>query len=112
VPYLDRDVVASTMHDIALASALSSQLAVTYVTPDLVWLRYAKPLLLAGMRLIGEPMQTWLSAREMATLLGAAGFTLEQDTDTHNWAHALCRPGSREPLIAYEHLALANRAGK
>jgi methyltransferase (TIGR00027 family) len=106
VPYLEPAVVGRVLREVALASAGGSQLVVTYVTPDLVWLRHTKALLLAFMHLIGEPMQTLLSAQEMASLLSKAGFTLEQDTDTRDWAHALCPPGRRQPLIAYERLAL------
>jgi methyltransferase (TIGR00027 family) len=106
VPYLERAVVERVLHEVALASAPGSLVLVTYVTPDLVWLRHTKALLHASMRLIGEPMHTVLSSQDMAALLREAGFTLEQDSDTRDWARALCPPGSREPLIAYERLAL------
>ena len=59
--------------------------------------------------LIGEPMQTPISADDMAAVLCSAGFTVERDSDTRDWARALCPPGSRQPLIAYERLALANK---
>jgi methyltransferase (TIGR00027 family) len=111
VPYLERNVVGQVLREVALSSAAGSQLVVTYVTPDLVWLRHTRGLLLASMRLIGEPMHTVLTPQDMAALLHEAGLELEQDSNTHDWARALCPPGTRPPLIPYEHLALAKRDG-
>ncbi len=107
VPYLEPPAIPQLLHEIGLASAPGSRLLLTYVTPDLVWLRHARPLLLASMRLLGEPLHSAVSAEQMARWLHEEGFALEDDTDTRDWAHALCPSPSREPLISYERLANA-----
>jgi hypothetical protein len=82
-------------------------LLVTYVTPDLFWLRRAPLLVQAGLRAIGEPFHSTLSADQMRALLEAAGLRVEQDTDTRDWARELAPHAKRAPLLAYERLAVA-----
>jgi methyltransferase (TIGR00027 family) len=107
VPYLDRAALASTLREISMAAAEGSRLLLTYITPELIWLRRGRPLLLASMRLLGEPLHSAQSADEMAHMLSAEGFDVEQDTDTRDWARALCKNPARQPLIAYERLVVA-----
>jgi methyltransferase (TIGR00027 family) len=111
VPYLKHDAVEAMLQEIAAASAARSELAITYVTPDLVWLQHAKPLFLASMQLIGEPVETALSSAELAALLAAIGFQLAHDSDTEDWWRELCDNNERKPLITYERLALATLHG-
>ncbi|MFI5306611.1 MAG: class I SAM-dependent methyltransferase [Polyangiales bacterium] len=110
VPYLECTAITSMLREIALASADGSVLLLTYVTPDLVWLRHARAFVLASMRLIGEPFHSTFSRQQMRETLETAGFELQQDTDTHDWARELCEHPSRQPLIAYERLAVARKA--
>jgi methyltransferase (TIGR00027 family) len=110
VPYLEGAAITSMLREIALASAEGSVLLLTYVTPDLVWLRHAQAFVHASMRLIGEPFHSTFSREQMRLLLQTAGFELQHDTDTHDWARELCRDSTRKPLIAYERLAVARKA--
>jgi methyltransferase (TIGR00027 family) len=109
VPYLERAAIADMLRAIGQASASGSQLAVSYVTPDLVWLRHARPLFLGALSLIGEPLRSALTSSEVAAMLHDAGFTLASDSDTADWARALCPAQSRAPSVHYERIALGRR---
>ena len=107
VPYLRREVIERVLHELSNAAAPGSQLVVTYVTPDMLWLRHMKLVLLLSLRAIGEPLLSPMSAEQLAALLGEAGFAVEHDSDTRDWARVLTPAGSRKPLIVYERLASA-----
>ncbi len=109
VPYLPRDAVVDLVRRVASASATGSGLVVSYVTPELVWLKHARPLLLGAMQWIGEPLQNALTASEVALLLGGEGFRVVEDSDTRDWARALCPDPARTPSVRYERLVLAAR---
>jgi methyltransferase (TIGR00027 family) len=109
VPYLPRAAIVDLVRRVASASATGSALLVSYVTPELVWLKHARPLILGAMQLIGEPLQTVMTPREVAELLGGAGLRVVEDSDTGDWARTLCPDGSRTPSMPYERLALAIR---
>lgn len=107
-PYLPLPAIERMLQTLAAASAPDSRLAITYVVPDLVWLRRTGPAFRGMLALIGEHLRTPLSAADLKALLHTAGFRLEQDSDTHAWAAALA-PDHRRRLIAYERLALAQK---
>jgi methyltransferase (TIGR00027 family) len=109
LPYLKPAAVGALLREIGASSAAGTQLALTYVTPDLVWLQHARPLFLSSMRLIGEPVETTLSTDQIRALLNDAGFELEHDSDTQDWWRELCDPQTRRPAVTYERLALAAR---
>lgn len=109
VPYLTRAAVTDLVLRIAAASAPESALLVSYVTPELVWLKHTRPLFLAMLQAIGEPLQTPLAPHEIAELLHGAGFEVVHDSDTRDWARALCPEATRIPSVRYERLVLARR---
>jgi len=109
VPYLREQVVERSLHELADTAAPGSRIAITYVTPDMFWVRRLPRLLLLSMRMIGEPLQTLLSQVRIAGLLRDEGFAVERDSDTRDWARELCPPGTRQPLIVYERLASARK---
>src|SRR6185295_8845785 len=69
VPYLPREAVVDLLRRVASASAPDSTLLVTYVTPELPWLKHARPLFLGALQVIGEPLRTALAPQEIAVLL-------------------------------------------
>ena len=107
--YLPRAVAERTVEEIGAASAPGSLLLCTYLTPDLWWLRRARPFVDVVMRVVGEPLRTALDPEAMRALLDRAGFTLEDDTDTYEWAGQLAPDAGRSPLLAYERLARARK---
>jgi methyltransferase (TIGR00027 family) len=109
VPYLPRHVVERSLHELADTAAPGSRIAVTYVTPDMLWLRRLRRLLLLSMRALGEPLLTLLAPAEIAALLRNEDFEILRDTDTREWARELCSEGTRQPLIVYERLVVARR---
>jgi methyltransferase (TIGR00027 family) len=106
VPYLRFEVVERTLHQLSGAAAPGSQIAITYVTPDNPWLKHFRRALLLSMRTLGEPLQTPLSAEGVGWLLENEGFGVEHDSDTRDWARELCPAGTREPMLAYERMAV------
>ena len=109
VPYLRYEVVERTVHELAGTAAAGSRIAITYVTPDMPWLRHFRRPLLLSMRALGEALQTALPPAGIAGLLSNEGFAVEHDSDTRDWAEQLCPPGTRRPMIAYERLVCAVR---
>jgi methyltransferase (TIGR00027 family) len=109
VPYLRRADVVDMLERIATASAPGSDLLVSYVTPELVWLKHARPLFLGALRLIGEPLHSAFPQNEIAALMQDAGFSVAHDSDTRDWAHALCPDATRAPRVRYERIARARR---
>ncbi len=109
VPYLERAAIRATLQAVAERSAAGSELATTYATPALIWMRHTKWLVSLGMRALGEPVRTLLEPDEYARLLVEGGFHGNSDTDTAAW---LAMFGGERPLgamISYERLSLATR---
>jgi methyltransferase (TIGR00027 family) len=109
VPYLRHQVVERGVHELSDTAAAGSQIAITYVTPDMLWLRRFRRVLLLSMRALGEPLQTPLPPEGIAGLLRNEGFSVEHDSDTRDWWQQLCPPASRRPLIVYERLVSARK---
>jgi methyltransferase (TIGR00027 family) len=109
VPYLRQQVLDRSLHELARTAAPGSRIAITYVTPDMLWVRRLPRVLLLSMRAIGEPLQTLLPPEEIAALLRNEDFDIERDSDTCDWARELCPPGSRIPLVVYERLVSARK---
>jgi methyltransferase (TIGR00027 family) len=107
LPYLRYEIVERTVHELAATAAPGSRIAITYVTPDMMWLRRFRRVLLLSMRALGEPLETALPPAGIAGLLRNEGFEVEHDSDTRDWWRQLCPPGTREPLIVYERLVSA-----
>lgn len=110
VPYLERAAIRATLTAIAARSAPQSQLATTYVTHSLVWMRRARLFVSLGMNTIGEPVRTLLTPEGFGRLLVESGFSLLSDTNTHVWREQLADRRLRGAHIAYEHLAIAVRS--
>jgi methyltransferase (TIGR00027 family) len=109
VPYLREPAIESTLRVIFELSAAGSELAVTYVTRGLFWMRGDRKLVTYAMHLIGEPVHSALDPEHMAQLLTAAGLSVTSDTGTRNWQERFARPGAQRRVVTYEHLALAVR---
>ena len=112
LPYLERGAIAEMFGTLGALSSPGSSLIVTYVTPDLVWLRRARTLLRGVLAAIGEPFQEPLTPTDVRTLLHSSGFDVEQDSDTRDWAKTLCPNARRAPVFTYERLALATRSAR
>ncbi len=104
VPYLPRPALQRMLAVIASRSTAGSRFAITYVTPDHI---SAGALVRRALALIGEPLRTPLTPADMAQLLAAAGFAVQEDSDTRDWAAALSP--QRKPLLTYERLVLATK---
>jgi methyltransferase (TIGR00027 family) len=109
VPYLELAAVRSTLRAVVERSALGSQIATTYVTPQLVWLRRVRPLIAFSMRVIGEPVRSQIERSEWTRLLVESGLEPCADTNTHDWRQRFGERDSRGAQIAYERLSLAER---
>jgi methyltransferase (TIGR00027 family) len=107
VPYLDASAVVETLRTLHEHSAQYSELALTYVPSTLGALKYARPAITLGMRVIGEPLRFVVDREELARVLTQTAFDLVSDTDTRDWRD---QHGQRSKLgldVAYERLALA-----
>lgn len=110
VMYLPERATAATLAEISALSARGSQLALSYVTQELVWLRRLGPVVHAAMRVLGEPLLGVTDPVRIRAALGAASLSLVEDTDTHDWLRELEPAAEPGPLIAYERIALAVRS--
>lgn len=80
VMYLTHGAMKSTLGDIAARSAPGSTLIVNYHT------ELRRGIVGVILRFIGEPVKSAWSAEEMAADLGDAGFLVEEDSGTLDWA--------------------------
>jgi methyltransferase (TIGR00027 family) len=109
VPYLERAAIRATLHAVTERSARGSELAATYVTPSLVWMRRARVAVSFGFQSLGEPLRSMIEPDEWNRLLVEAGFELLSDTDTRDWRRELAHDRRVGLSIAYEHLAVARK---
>ena len=103
-PYLSHEALAGILTDVVARSSAGSALALTYVTPDLAWLRRLPAFSEFTMNLIGEPVGGRYEPAAMRELLTDRGLRVERDEDTHDWARAA---GVALPRLAYERMAFA-----
>jgi len=80
ITYLERETIRSTLQTIGARSAPTSRLAATYVSP-----RPGRPKPVF-MRLLGEPLRTFLTSAEIAEDVRAAGLEIGSDTGVSDWA--------------------------
>jgi methyltransferase (TIGR00027 family) len=109
VMYLPETATRATLGELAALCSPGSQLALSYLVPEQVWLRHLGPLVRGAMRVIGEPLLGVTAADRIRSELEIAGLGLLEDTDTHDWARELAPQSASAPLIAYERIALAER---
>jgi len=109
VPYLALAAIEETLGVLAARSAPRSALLLTYLTPEHVR-GLPAPLLWPGRKAfaaLGEPLLSELEPAEMRALLGRAGFDVDSDTGSAEWARGRLRRG---PLVELtERLAVATR---
>ena len=111
LPYLDEAARGRLIGEIARCTAGGSRVLLTYVPADLPLLRVAGPVAYAALRVIGEPLLGLLSPDVLAGELRDAGFVVESDTDTREWAVQLLGEGADKRVRAvFERLVVARRA--
>jgi methyltransferase (TIGR00027 family) len=110
VMYLPESATRATLGELAALCSPGSQLALSYMVPQQLWLRTLGPLVRAAMRALGEPLLGVTSSARIGAALAEAGLSLLEDTDTHDWAQALGAGSVASRLVAYERIALAQRA--
>ena len=104
--YLDLDAIDATLSTLARRSAPGSRLLVTYVEPSLAYTAIG-----LATRIFGEPLKTASKPDDMHTLLAEHGFELRRDTSGVDWRDRWAPDQWHlpAPIIAAEHLAVANR---
>lgn len=106
--YLTREAIAKTLRTIAGLSAPGSRVALTYSPIPHEHLPFwALPVASRVLERLGEPIQSPMSAADIAADLTAAGLTLRSDESTTDWA-ARYWPWQRG-VRPIESLAVAER---
>jgi methyltransferase (TIGR00027 family) len=109
VMYLPESAMQATLGEVSALCSPGSQLALSYMVPELVWLRYLGPLVRGAMRALGEPLLGAIPVERLGADLEQAGMRLVEDGDTHDWARTLGQRPAVARLIAYERIALGER---
>jgi len=107
VMYLPRAATRATLGELSALCSPGSQLALSYMVTEQLWLRTLGPLVRGAMRTLGEPLLGVTSREQIRTQLAEAGLALIEDTDTRDWAQALGAGSVASRLVAYERIALA-----
>jgi methyltransferase (TIGR00027 family) len=107
--YLPRAAVSQTLATMARLSAPGSRALVTYVTGEMV----NAPLLLlpaelAAFQALGEPLVGRMEPDEVVALSANAGFSVERDSGSQDWARAHYRARPSRWVIT-ERLAVLAR---
>ena len=108
-PYLTEEAIDATLGVVEARSAEGSALVMTYVTPDLETIpRALRPLVLPGLRLLGEPLRGLVTSERAHALVRAHGFDVSADDGPPQLAR---RYELREPrLVIPERLLVALRS--
>lgn len=110
-PYLHREAIVSTLHDVEQRSAPDSRLLMTYATTDLVALPVPglAALARAAFAGLGEAIHGAMSPSDAAGMLRAHHFAVLDDTDARDWrSHGPGSPWLARPFRA-ERLIVATR---
>jgi methyltransferase (TIGR00027 family) len=106
-PYLTEEAIDATLGVLEARSADGSALVMTYVTPELETLsRALRPLVLPGLRLLGEPLRGRVTHARAHALVRAHGFDVTADEGIAELAR---RYGLREPRVIIPERVLVAR---
>jgi len=105
VMYLTREVVRTTLAQVASRSAVGSTLIVNYHTTMRHW------LVRLVLRLMSEPVRSKSSPEEMADDLGVAGFDVLEDSGGADWARRFAAGPVDLRVGRIMRIAVARRAG-
>lgn len=109
VMYLPESATRATLGELTALCSPGSRLALSYMDPELFWLRYLGPLVRGAMRALGEPLLGVTSREGIGADLAEVGLSVLEDTDTQDWARSLDAAVDASRLIAYERITLAHR---
>ena len=106
--YLPRDATRATLAVISARSAPRSTLAVTYMTPEILpALGPIQSVIRLAFRSLGEPMLGPMRGDEIEDELRVAGFTLQSDETSIEWASRFGGNRWLPGLFRSEHLVVA-----
>lgn len=109
-PYLPREAIEATLHQVGRLADVESRVLVTYVTGEMVKApTLLLPAFLAGFELLGEPLRGRLETEELAALAAREGLRVESDTGSADWARSHFR-GPTTGLEITERLAVLVRS--
>lgn len=95
-PYLTPAAVTATLGAIAARAAPESRVALTYGTPELAGFgRALHPLVRPAFAVLGEPLRGLMRPYDAARTVGDAGFSVEGDTSSTEWAEGANVPPPR-----------------
>jgi methyltransferase (TIGR00027 family) len=103
-PYLEPEAIDATLADVAARSCPGSSIAMTYAVDQLPGPRALHAPIRSAFAVLGEPLRGMMSTARAAARLRDAGFALEDDTGSADWATRfdgfapLARPFSSERL--------------
>jgi methyltransferase (TIGR00027 family) len=85
--YLRPEAIDATLAEISARSVAGSRLTLTYIRPDFLSLgRGTESLAHAAFSVLGEPLVGTMTHDELSARLAHAGFSLEEDSDSADWA--------------------------
>lgn len=105
--YLTPGAIDATLDAVALYSAVGSRLCMTYVAPK-SGLVQGIGLFAAGR--VGEPILGEMTPSVARERLERRGFSVDEDSDVHDWAARYWPAKERRGLRAWERLMVATRA--
>lgn len=111
-PYLRREAIVATLHDVEARSAPDSRLLMTYATTDLVALPVPGLAALARLAFagLGEAIHGAMAPHEAAGMLQDHRFSVLHDTDARDWrAHGPGSPWLARPFRAERLIVAARR---
>lgn len=110
-PYLPPAAMLASLKSVALLSAPGSVLAVTYGTePLLAGPKVFQAASRSALGLLGEPLLGITTPRAFHAQLKAAGFQVEEDAGSAEWARAFGASAPRWPI--HERLVVATRSAR
>lgn len=110
VMYLEEPAIRGSLRAMHARSAPGSRLGVTYgLNEDGLWLRRFSRAVLAGFRVLGEPLIGLTTTVAFHALLGDEGWRVLGDEGPKEW-RARYRHGVGGPFAVEERLAVAERA--
>lgn len=107
--YLERVAVIASLGEVTSRSAVGSEIAVTYLLPDVVPVPALEGPSMALFRGLGEPLHGALPREEMLGLLTGASFVPSSDTCSIEWARAHGTSATLPMLFRKERLAIGVR---
>ncbi|MSQ84168.1 MAG: SAM-dependent methyltransferase [Myxococcales bacterium] len=108
--YLPPAALAATLTTVARRSALHSQLALTYMTPQVLpGGRIARSIAHRAFVAVGEPLLGAMGRQQMQHLLQSHGFAQQSDTNNEQWASEHGGSALKALIFRCERLTIAQR---